>query len=61
MRLQDLSCRSSSCCDLIHFHDFQATILQLLGVDQERLTYRRAGRDDRLTDVAGKVVREVLA
>ncbi len=45
----------------IHVHDFQATILHLLGIDHERLTYRHAGRDYRLTDVAGKVVQDVLA
>ena len=41
--------------------DFHATILHLLGLDHERLTYRHAGRDYRLTDVQGNVVREVLA
>jgi hypothetical protein len=45
----------------VHVHDFQATILHLLGIDHERLTYRHAGRDYRLTDVAGKVVQDVLA
>ena len=45
----------------VHVHDFQATLLHLLGVDHERLTYRHAGRDYRLTDVAGKVVNEILA
>jgi len=42
-------------------HDFQATILHLLGMDHERLTYRHAGRDYRLTDVHGRVVRDILA
>ena len=42
-------------------HDLHATILHLLGLDHERLTYRYAGRDFRLTDVAGNVVREILA
>jgi hypothetical protein len=46
---------------LVHVHDFHATILHLLGLDHERLTYRHAGRDYRLTDVSGRVVREVLA
>ena len=41
--------------------DFHATILHLLGFDHERLTYRHAGRDYRLTDVQGNVVRDVLA
>jgi hypothetical protein len=45
----------------VHVHDLQATILHLLGFDHERLTYRHAGRDFRLTDVHGKVVKEVLA
>lgn len=44
-----------------HVHDLQATILRLLGFDHERLTYPFQGRQFRLTDVAGKVVREVLA
>jgi len=45
----------------VHVHDLQATILHLLGLDHERLTYHHAGRDFRLTDVSGEVVREVLA
>ena len=45
----------------VHVHDLHATILHLLGLDHERLTYRHAGRDFRLTDVAGRVVREVLS
>jgi hypothetical protein len=44
----------------VHVHDLQATILHTLGLDHERLTYRHAGRDFRLTDVHGKVVREIL-
>jgi hypothetical protein len=47
--------------DEVHIHDFHATILHLLGLDHERLTYRHAGRDFRLTDVAGRVVQEVIA
>jgi arylsulfatase A-like enzyme len=43
-----------------HVHDLHATILHLLGIDHERLTYRHAGRDFRLTDVEGAVVREIL-
>jgi hypothetical protein len=46
---------------LVHLHDFHATILHLLGLDHERLTFRHAGRDFRLTDVAGTVVRDLLA
>ncbi|MCO6454575.1 MAG: DUF1501 domain-containing protein [Pirellulaceae bacterium] len=45
----------------VHIHDWHATILHLLGLDHERLTYRYAGRDMRLTDVKGNVVREILA
>jgi hypothetical protein len=43
-----------------HVHDLHATILPLLGLDHERLTYRYAGRDFRLTDVSGEVVRAIL-
>ena len=45
----------------VHTHDLHATMLHLLGIDHERLTYRYTGRDFRLTDVHGKVVREILA
>ena len=45
----------------VHVHDFHATILHLMGVDHKRLTYRFQGRDYRLTDVHGEVVREILA
>ncbi|MBI5775040.1 MAG: DUF1501 domain-containing protein [Verrucomicrobia bacterium] len=45
----------------VHVHDLQATILHLLGFDHEKLTFRYAGRDFRLTDVAGNVVKELLA
>jgi len=45
----------------VHIHDLQATILHLLGLDHERLTFRHGGRDYRLTDVHGKVVNEILA
>ncbi len=44
-----------------HIHDWHATILHLLGLDHERLTYRYAGRDFRLTDVAGNVLTDILA
>ena len=46
--------------DGVHTHDLHATMLHLLGIDHERLTYRHAGRDFRLTDVAGRVVTEIL-
>jgi hypothetical protein len=45
----------------VHVHDLHATILHLMGFDHTRLTYRHAGRDFRLTDVHGQVVREILA
>ncbi len=45
----------------VHVHDLQATILHLLGLDHERLTYRYQGRDFRLTDVHGRVVNDLLA
>lgn len=46
--------------DRVHVHDFHATILHLLGINHTRLTYRHAGRDYRLTDVAGKVIEPIL-
>ena len=45
----------------VHVHDFHATILHLLGIDHTRLTWRHAGRDYRLTDVHGHIVRDILA
>ena len=45
----------------VHVHDLQATILHCLGLNHERLTFRHAWRDFRLTDVHGKVVRDLLA
>ena len=47
--------------DPVHIHDFNATLLYILGIDHERLRFRYQGRDFKLTDVAGKVVKEVLA
>lgn len=46
--------------DKVHVHDLQATILHLLGLNHEKLTYRFAGRDYRLTDLDGRVVKELL-
>jgi hypothetical protein len=46
--------------DKVHMHDMHATILHLLGINHEKLTYRYAGRDFRLTDVAGRVVKEIM-
>ena len=47
--------------DGVHVHDLQATILHLLGLDHTKLTYRFQGRDFRLTDVEGEVVKQILA
>ena len=47
--------------DPVHVHDFQATMLHLLGIDHERLTFKKQGRRFRLTDVHGDVVTKVLA
>ena len=45
----------------VHFHDLHATILHLLGINHEELTFRYAGRDFRLTDVHGQVVKGIIA
>jgi arylsulfatase A-like enzyme len=45
----------------VHMHDLHATLLHLLGMDHEKLTFRHAGRDYRLTDVHGHVVKEIFA
>jgi len=45
----------------MHVHDLHATLLYLLGLDHQKLTYRYAGRDFRLTDVSGEVARKILA
>ena len=45
----------------VHVHDLHATLLHLMGIDHEKLTYRYSGRDFRLTDVSGRVVKEILA
>jgi len=47
--------------DGVHVHDFHATLLHLLGIDHERLTYKFQGRYFRLTDVHGHVVKPVIA
>jgi hypothetical protein len=46
--------------DKVHVHDFHATLLHLLGIDHERLTYRYGGRDFRLTDIHGRVIHELF-
>mgnify|MGYP003338926937 CR=1 FL=1 len=45
----------------VHVHDLHATMLHLMGINHEKLTYRYSGRDFRLTDVHGTVVRDILA
>jgi hypothetical protein len=47
--------------DKVHMHDLHATVLHLLGLDHEQLTFRYAGRNFRLTDVAGRVVKEIIS
>jgi arylsulfatase A-like enzyme len=47
--------------NVMEMHDLHATLLHLLGIDHKKLTYRFSGRDIRLTDVHGRVVRELLA
>ena len=47
--------------DPVHVHDLNATILHLLGVDHKKLTYRFQGRDFRLTDIHGELVKKILA
>ena len=47
--------------DPVHVHDFQATLLHLLGIDHTKLTFRFQGRDFRLTDVHGNVVKALVA
>jgi uncharacterized protein (DUF1501 family) len=47
--------------NVVHVHDLHATLLHLLGFDHEKFTYRYAGRDFRLTDVHGHVVKELIA
>ena len=50
-----------SVIDKVHMHDLHATMLHQLGMNHEQVTYRYAGRDFRLTDVYGRVVKEILA
>jgi len=45
----------------VHAHDLHATILHLMGMDHTKLTYRHNGRDERLTDVYGSVIRKAIA
>jgi len=47
--------------DKVHMHDLHATLLHLMGLDHERLTYRYAGRNFRLTDVHGRIIKEIIA
>jgi uncharacterized protein (DUF1501 family) len=52
---------SSVVANPVHVHDFNATLLHLLGVDHKRLTYRHQGREFRVTDVSGEVVHDLIA
>ena len=45
----------------VHMHDLHATVLHLMGLNHENLTYRHAGRDYRLTDVYGEVIQDIMA
>jgi arylsulfatase A-like enzyme len=45
----------------VHVHDLHATLLHLMGIDHEKLTYRYSGRDFRLTDVHGRIVHDILS
>ncbi len=47
--------------DPVHIHDLNATVLHLLGIDHKRLTFRHQGRDFRLTDIHGEIIRPILA
>ena len=47
--------------DKVHVHDLHATILHLMGINHEKLTYQYSGRNFRLTDVAGEVVHNIIA
>ena len=47
--------------DRVHVHDLHATVLHLLGLDHTRLTFPHNGRDERLTETSGRVIREILA
>ena len=58
-RTDDFSCNIIE--NPVHIHDFQATLMHLLGIDHERFTYKFQGRRYRLTDVHGKVVKDILA
>ena len=52
---------SKAVVNRVHLHDLHATILALLGLDHERLTYFHQGRNERLTDVYGHVIKELIA
>ncbi len=47
--------------DRVHVHDLHATVLHLMGLDHEKLTYRYSGRDYRLTDVHGNIVHDIIS
>ena len=58
-KTDDIGCHVAE--NPMHVNDFHATLLHLLGMDHEKLTYRFGGRDFRLTDVHGQVIRPILA
>jgi hypothetical protein len=60
-KLSPQSSALSTLFDPVHVHDFHATFLHCLGIDHTKLTYRFEGRDYRLTDVAGNVLKSLLA
>jgi hypothetical protein len=60
-RTDELGYRYVEDAEQVHVHDLHATMLHLCGIDHTRLTYRYQGRDFRLTDVAGNVVKGILA
>jgi hypothetical protein len=61
MRYGACDIQGAAVADRVHLHDLHATILHLLGLDHTRLTYEYAGRNFRLTDVHGTVVKDILA
>ena len=59
--MRPTSSACSAVAERMHVHDLHATILHLMGLDHERLTYRYSGRDFRLTDVSGQVARAIIS
>ena len=61
LRTKPMSLVTTLSSNPVHVHDFQATLMYLLGVDHEKLTFKHQGRRFRLTDVHGHVVKDILA